>query len=116
VNPDEINEIKRLTGMTDAEIDEHMEAAHEALHQMGHLISFWANIMEAQEAGNTAVVHMLSHSASSYISELDETTLRWIVSAATKAIAQKMRSDYALQDVDAVSAAEEILKNAAADG
>lgn len=103
-------QLKRITGLSDAEIDEHTACAMQALHKMRHLISAWIDILDALEEGELDTAGYLSEQASWFISELDENTLRWMVSGATKAIATKMRAEAALDDIDPVAAAEQLLR------
>lgn len=116
MTPEEREEVKQLTGMSDDEIDTLNSQAHSAIMHMNELIGFWTAIIEAQEREEQAAATYLSMQASVYVSELDEDQLRWMVAAATKAIATKMLADAALIDVDPVAVAERVLREEASNG
>lgn len=103
-------EIKKLTGLSDEELDEQTAEAQEAVNMVRLLVNYWRAIMDAMDRGETDTALFMSATASTYVAELDDNSLRWMISAATKAIATKLRSEAALDDVDPVAAAEQLLR------
>lgn len=105
-----VQEFGHLHGVSDEEMNRTVEAAQDAFEKLRYLVAYWNEIIEFFEAGRMDMAAVVSQSMSEYIMTLDLSTLRWIASGAAKTIAGKLRAEDALDEVDPVEAAEEILR------